>query len=116
MANRYLHIRPQKRVAEEEIEAIKMKIISLAKQEGLTAGRGSDQQLKVWINQRPRFPSTMGQGSASRRILESIIKVSGRWEEVSTLDTIALDSISLNHRWESELEEDFFGSQQPSRN
>jgi putative RecB family exonuclease len=105
LANRYLHLRRQRRVLEEEIEAIKMKIISLAKQEGLTAVRGSDQLLKVWVNERLRFPSTVGQDSASRRILESIIKTSGRWDEVSTLDTKILNSILLEHRWEAELEE-----------
>ncbi len=105
LANRYTHLRQQRRALEEEIETIKMQIISLAKQDGLTAVRGSDQLLKVWIKQRLKFPSTTGRDSESRRILESIIKTSGRWDEVSTLDTKALDYILLSHRWEAELEE-----------
>jgi putative RecB family exonuclease len=105
LANRYLHLRQQRRILEEEMETIKMQIISLAKQEGLTAVRGSDQLLKVWTKQRLKFPPTTGRDSESRRILESIIKTSGRWDEVSTLDTKTLDSILLNNRWETELEE-----------
>jgi hypothetical protein len=105
LANRYIHLRRQRRAIDGEMETIKMQIISLAKQEGLTAVRGSDQLLKVWIKQRLKFPSTTGRDSESRRILESIIKTSGRWDEVSTLDTKALGSILLDHRWEAELEE-----------
>ncbi len=114
LANRYLHLRQERKALEEEMETIKMQIISLAKQEGLTAVRGSDQVLKVWIKQRLRFPSTTGQDSESRVILESIIKKSGRWDEVSTLDIKTLDSILLNHRWEAELEEKLLRFATPS--
>jgi hypothetical protein len=88
------------------METIKIQIISLVKQEGLTVVRGSDQLLRVWIKRRLRFPFTTGQDSEARRILESIIKMSDRWDEVSTLGTKALDSILLEHRWESEFGEE----------
>ena len=105
LADRYIHLRRQRRAIEEEMDTIKMQIISFAKEEGLTAVRGSNQLLRVWIKERLRVPSTTARDAESRRILESIIKASGRWDEVSTLDTKALDSILLDHQWEAELEE-----------
>lgn len=45
---------------------------------------------------------------------EFIIKTSGRWDEVSTLDTRALGSILLDHPWEAELEEKLLRFATPS--
>jgi putative RecB family exonuclease len=114
LTDRYASLRRQRRAIEEEMEEIKTEILSFAKQEGITAVRGSDQLLRLRIKERLRFPSPSGKDSESRKIMESIIRSSGRWEEVSTLDTKALDSVLLNHRWETDLEEQLLRFATPS--
>ena len=91
LVNRYAELLTKKRKQNEEIdrelEMVKDAMVKLCKKEGIAVLAGSDHDANVWIRDVLRFPNKDEEG---REELEEIIRKSGKWDELSNLDTFAL--------------------------
>ena len=88
------------REIEVELDEIKEAVIKYAKREGLEVIVGSDKQLKIIEKSKVSFPA---KNSEPRKILEEILKQINKFDEVSTLDTYALDRIIKEKEWDKEV-------------
>ena len=71
-----------------EKEEIRADLIAYAKKEGVEIIKGSDHTIKVTFKERLKFPNA---DDPKRRELEKLIRDAGLWNEVSRLDTNALE-------------------------
>lgn len=85
---------------EEEIEQVKEAIIKYAKKEGVEVVKGNDYQAKIKFGQKIKFP---GKNEPERVELDTLIKESGKWDEVSQLDTNTLVEVIENNSWTKDL-------------
>ena len=85
---------------ENELDEIKEAVIKYAASEGLEVIVGSDKQLKITEKQKVSFPA---KNSEPRKTLEEILKQLNKFEEVSTLDTFALERIIKEKDWDKEI-------------
>jgi putative RecB family exonuclease len=91
LADAYARLYDEKKAFMErhdaQMEMLREAIVAYAKREGLDVIRGSDRKLKVSIERKPKFP---GKGDDEREALELLLKSTGAWDDLSTLDTFAL--------------------------
>ncbi len=85
---------------DEEIEKIKDAVIKYAKKEGVEVIKGSDNKLKVSEKQKISVPS---KGSPEREKLEKMLHDVNKWDEVSGLDTHALEKAIDEADWDKKL-------------
>ncbi|GAB4117103.1 MAG: hypothetical protein Kow00103_13550 [Candidatus Caldatribacteriota bacterium] len=85
---------------EEQLEKLEKKIIEYAGQEGLELIIGSDHQLRISEKKKISLPA---KNSDSRKELENILKEINKLEEVSTLDTTALQKKIVEREWEEDI-------------
>jgi putative RecB family exonuclease len=104
LVSRYIELKEKKRLWNEEIDAELAKIEDAlyvyAQKEKLEAVFGSDQVAKIKIEMREKYPL---KGEPSRRMLEEIIKRSGKWMEVSDLNPWMLARVIGRRDWPSAL-------------
>lgn len=81
---------------DEELEKLKEAVIKYAAREGLEVITGSDHKLKISEKQKVSLPS---KNSPERKALEELLEQLHKLEEVSTLDTYALEKIIKEERW-----------------
>lgn len=82
---------------DNELEKLKEAIIKYATSEGLEVIMGSDHKLKISEKQKISFPT---KNSEARKTLEDILRQLNKIEEVSTLDTYALEKIIKEGEWD----------------
>lgn len=87
---------------DEELEKIKEAVIKYAKKEGVEVIKGSDHKLKISEKQKVSAPS---KGSPERENLEKILHDVNKWDEVSGLDTHALERAITEADWDKKLVE-----------
>ena len=91
LVNEYARLYDEKKELADRIDAqmglLREAIIAYVKSEGIDVVMGSDRKLKIKAEMKPRFP---GKGEEEREALELLIKSSGAWDSLSTLDTYAL--------------------------
>lgn len=87
LANKYIDLLERKREAEADLDRVKEVLFSYALEENIKVIRGSDHKLRVKIEQKEDVPN---KNQENRAKLEELIRMMGRWDEVSDLDRHAL--------------------------
>ena len=88
LVNKYTAVWNKLKDIEMEKEEIRADLIAYAKKEGVEIIKGSDHTIKVTFKERLKFPNA---DDPKRRELEEIVRDAGLWNEVSRLDTNALE-------------------------
>jgi hypothetical protein len=83
---------------EVELEDIKEAAIGFAEREGVSVIAGTEARLRVTGKDRLISP---GKGSEKREALERELRAAGVWDEVSTLDSAALEKAIAEGRWDA---------------
>jgi len=82
---------------DNQLEKLKEAVIKYAASEGLEVIMGSDHKLKISEKQKVSLPP---KNSEARKTLEDILRQLNKIEEVSTLDTYALEKIIKEGEWD----------------
>lgn len=85
---------------EKEIDKVKEAAIKYAQKEGVEVIKGSDYKLKVSEKQKVTSPS---KGSPERKELEGVLREANKWDEVSDLDTFAIEKTVNESRWDKKI-------------
>ena len=85
---------------DEEIDKVKDAAIKYAEKEGVDVIRGSDNKLKVSEKQKVYFPS---KDTEEREELKKILKEADKWDEVSEIDTPAIEKAINEERWDKRI-------------
>jgi putative RecB family exonuclease len=100
LVNRYIELKEKKRLWNEEIDTELAKIedalYAYGQREKVEAVFGSDHSVKIKTEMREKYPL---KGEPSRRMVEEIIKRSGKWMEVSDLDPWMLTRVVGRGDW-----------------
>ena len=100
LVDRYVELREQAASIEKEMTQVKEAIIDYSRRQQIQMIRGSQDKARVVFDQKLRFPA---KNNKQRAELDSIIRESGKWSEVSQLDTTALTRSIENGLWDKEL-------------
>lgn len=100
LVDSYVKLKNEIDERKSELEKIKEAIFNYAEKEKLKVIRGSGKQINVSEKEKLSFPSKQ---SEERRQLDEIIRSSNKWDEVSTLDTFALEKIISTEKWDEGL-------------
>jgi putative RecB family exonuclease len=84
------------KAVEAELDGIREAAVAFAEREGVSAIAGTDVRLRVTGKDRLVAPA---KGSEEREALEAALKAAGVWEDVSTLDTAALEKSVAEGKW-----------------
>ncbi|MCX5641909.1 MAG: PD-(D/E)XK nuclease family protein [Candidatus Omnitrophica bacterium] len=79
---------------EAELEKVEEAVVAYSKKENASIIVGSDKQLKISEKETIKYP---GKNDPGRTQLNEIIKETGKWEELSCLDTYALTDALLSN-------------------
>ncbi len=90
LVNKYVDLKEKESDIKQQVEEIKQAIISYAKENGLELVKGSDYKIRIKIEDKLKFP---GKSDASRIGLDQLIKEAGIWDDLSQLDTAALNRV-----------------------
>ena len=85
---------------DEEASRVKEALIEYARREDVTVIRGSDRKARVKFDEKLKFP---GKNESGRAELDGVIVKSGKWQDVSQLDTTALIKILEGGLWDKAL-------------
>jgi putative RecB family exonuclease len=107
LVNTFANFKLEKRKYEEKIkeideklEKLKEAVIKYADREGVEVIAGSDHKLKISEKQKVFLPL---KNSPERKALEELLKQLHKLEEVSTLDTYALEKIIKEEGWDRSI-------------
>ncbi len=100
LVNKYAELKEKASEIEEELGKVKEAIFDYARREQVEMIKGSDQKVRVKFDEKLKFP---GKNEAERQELEDTIKSSGKWMEVSQLDTTVITRIVESGLWDKEL-------------
>ena len=101
LVNKYAELKAKKddfvKKTDEEISQIKEAIIKYAEKEEVTVIKGINNKLRVNIKEEIKFPPKNG---PARKELDNLIKKSGRWADVSDLNTTSLAKAVKRETWD----------------
>jgi hypothetical protein len=104
LVNQYVELKEKKRLLNEEIDAelakVEEALYAYAQREELEAIFGSDHVAKIKIEMKEKYPL---KGDPHRRVLDEIIKNSGKWMEVSDLNPWMLARVIGRGGWPPSL-------------
>ena len=100
LVNKYAELREKTSEIEDELGKIKEAIFDYARREQVEMIKGSDRKVRVKFDEKLKFP---GKNETERQELEETIKSSGKWMEVSQLDTTLITRIVETGLWDKEL-------------
>ena len=107
LTNTFARLVTDKKKHQQEIEAIdteldklKEAVIKYAKKEGVEVIKGSDNKLKIIEKQKISSPS---KGSPERKELENVLRDINKWDEVSDLDSYAIERAINEARWDKKV-------------
>lgn len=104
LVNRYADLKAKKqnfiKKIDEELEQLEKAIFTLSEKEKVNIIRGKDHQLRIKVQEKIKFPSKT---TKERKILNQILKDSGKWIEVSDLDTTKLAWIIKESKWSQDI-------------
>ncbi len=100
LVNRYAELKEKASEIEEELGKIKEAILDYARREQVEVIKGSDRKARVRFDKRLKFP---GKNEAERKELDNALVQSGKWMEVSQLDTTALARIVEEGLWDTDM-------------
>lgn len=85
---------------DEELDKVKEAAIKYAEKEKADVLRGGNHKLKIMEKQKVSSPP---KGSPERQELEDILRKVNKWDEVSELDTHAIEKIINGERWDKKI-------------
>ncbi len=100
LVNRYVELSEKKGKVEAEFEQVKESLFNYAKQEGVNTIFGTDVQARIWQKECVKLP---GYNDPRKEQLIKLLKLLGRYEEVSQVNTWELGKIIEERRWTPEL-------------
>jgi putative RecB family exonuclease len=100
LINKYVELRGKASEIDEEVEKVKEAILEYAKKESVDVIRGSARKVTVKFDEKLKFP---GKNEKDRKKLDSLIIGTGKWMEVSQLDTTSLTRSIEKGLWDKEL-------------
>lgn len=100
LVNKYAELKEKASEIEEELGKVKEAIFDYTRREQVEMIKGSDRKVRVKFDEKLKFP---GKNEAERQELEDTIKSSGKWMEVSQLDTTVITRIVESGLWDKEL-------------
>jgi putative RecB family exonuclease len=104
LVNRYAELQQKKKQVTmdlyAEMEKLEEALVKFAEKEDVDVVFGSNNKVKVTTQTRFACPS---KNSKERLEMEQIIKDSGRWDDVTQLDTNAINKIIQENSWDEEL-------------
>jgi hypothetical protein len=102
LVNRYAELKHQVREIDQEMDKVKEALVDYSRNNDLEVVGGNSYKVSVTFSEKLKFP---GKNDEGRVELENVIKESGKWDEVSTLDTTALKEAVEEEAWNQELVE-----------
>ena len=100
LVNRFAALKEVETSLEEEMEKVKEAILLYAEREGVDAIRGSGHRVKIVATEKWKFPS---KSDPERPRLDGLLRQSGKWDEVSALDSAALNTVITDGSWTRDL-------------
>lgn len=100
LVNRFAELKEKSSALETEMEEVRSALVEYARRENAAIVKGSGRQARIRFDTRLKFP---GKNEPGRPILESAIIESGKWGEVSQLDTTMLARVIEQHSWDKSL-------------
>jgi CRISPR/Cas system-associated exonuclease Cas4 (RecB family) len=88
LANKFIELHEVNRLASEELDAVKKRILNYAVKNNFSSLTGSNHRLNIWSKEVLKLP---GRTDPEREQLESLMKASGKWLDFSSLDSFALE-------------------------
>lgn len=103
LVDRYAALKEKSARLDNEIAETRAAIVDYAQRESAEVVRGSGHQVKIKLDRKLKFP---GKNDADRGKLDGIIRHAGRWDELSQLDTTALERVLRDQLWDEALRDD----------
>lgn len=100
LVNRFAELKAEADEINGEVDRVKQDIIEHARKTGMIVIEGSNKQVKIRFDKKLKFP---GKNDEGRQDLDNIIIESGKWDEVSTLDTSELKRVVEEGGWDKDL-------------
>jgi len=101
LVDKYARLKEEMSRMAKELEKVKEAIITYARKEKLEVMVGRNNKLRIRIDEKLKFPDKTQQ--AERQELEEFIRETGKWLEVSRLDTSALGKVLSQQSWSPDL-------------
>jgi len=99
LVNSYIKLNEQKKEIEKQLDDIKQDLIEFSKQKGVEVVFGSNNKIKVKMDESYKFP---GKGTEEREELMKLLKKIKKYEEVVDLDIFSLKKIMKEELWTKE--------------
>ncbi len=100
LVNKYVELKEKVDAIDKEIGKVREAILDYAKREQVENIKGSDRKVRVKFDKKLKFPA---KNDEARKELDETILKTGKWMEVSQLDTASLTRIIENSLWSQEL-------------
>ena len=100
LVNRFAELKEKAGALDAELAELRAALIEYARRENVTIIKGSGRQARIRFDTRLKLP---GKNEPDRLALENAIIESGKWGEVSQLDTTALARVIEQHGWDKAL-------------
>ena len=100
LVNRYVALRDKAKDIGAELDKVREALLGYAQREGVELIKGSDHKARVRFDDKLKFP---GKNDAEREELDELIQQSGKWLEVSALDTTSLTRAVEDELWSRDL-------------
>jgi len=98
LVDEYVRFSDEKHAAEQKLEEVKQRLISYAQREQVNAVFGRDQQARIWTKETVKLPD---HSDPQQEELVRLLKLLGRFTEVTRLDSWELGKIIEERRWPS---------------
>ncbi len=96
LVDEYAKAKGELAALQEQVDDLKERLIALANQQGVMALQGNRARVTVKTREWEGFP---GKNDAQRPALEDFLRRSGSWDQVSQLDTRALEQVLRDKAW-----------------
>lgn len=100
LAGRLITLQSEEASVKGEIAKIKEALGDYARRKGVEAVFTKDHKVRIKVYENIKFPSWKDPGRAA---LDKLIKSSGKWDEVSSLDIFALSKAVQSGNWDLEI-------------
>lgn len=100
LVNKYVELKKKAGDIDRDIEQVREALIDYAQRENVRVVTGSDHRARIKFDTKLKFP---GKNDPERDALDNFIIQSGKWADVSQLDTNLLTRIVEHENWDKEL-------------
>ncbi|HIE65371.1 MAG TPA: PD-(D/E)XK nuclease family protein [Nitrospiria bacterium] len=100
LAGRLITLQSEEASVKGEIAKVKEALGDYARRKGVEAVFTKDHKVRIKVYENIKFPGWKDPG---RPALDKLIKASGKWEEVSSLDVFALSKAVQSGKWDLEI-------------